>query len=165
MSNFLTWCCCSQGWEPFLFHGAKHLSMQATRARKNSKIFSLLHDFLVCFLTCSSCPPSWVACIFHCTKHPFMQATQARKNWNSLLYCMISLYIIWHAAAAWPCPCDVLVVQSWLCVDGPVLVMCWWFSSLCVGDEVLVVCWWCSSCYVFLVWLLWCVDIVIIILY
>ena len=61
----------------------------------------------------------------------------------------MSLSIIWHAAAAWPCPCDVLVVLSWLCVDGPVLVMCWWFSSLCVGDEVLVVCWWCSSCYVF----------------
>ena len=86
LAYFWTCCCCLLGWLPFIFHGAKHLSMQARQARiLYFKIWSLVQYILVNFWSCCCCPLGWVPFLFHGAKYLSMQATRAIITFQNII--------------------------------------------------------------------------------
>ena len=79
MSNYLTCCCCPQGRGAFLFHGAKHPFMQATRASKIFKIIVIFTDSMSNYLTCCCCPQGRGALFISWCKAP-LHASNVRLN-------------------------------------------------------------------------------------
>ena len=103
MSNLLTRCCCSQGWGPFLFHGAKHPFMQATRARKFSKYL------LYCMLSLSI---FWLAAAVIRAEVPVYTMVQSTPSCDQR-----ELEIIQNVITITCFPClffDLLLQPSWL---------------------------------------------------
>ena len=75
---FWTCCCCPLGWAPFSFHGVKHLSIQAKRARITFQNIISIALFPCICLYLQLLPLGLGTILFHGTKHLSMQATQAR---------------------------------------------------------------------------------------
>ena len=85
--------------DPFLFHGAKCPFMRAMQAIKISKHLLSFTDSLYIFWLAGAAPRAGVPVYFMVQSTP--QCKQRKLiNFKYLLYCILSLYCSWHAAAA-----------------------------------------------------------------